>query len=147
MLHALTVLAYLVTHDHAHSDHLLRLSVTQAPHSLLLRWGNVPAETHSLALIVKDMSGNPRKYHSVLYNLPGRNSALILKKHPHFNPHVIGLNSWGKQEYHEPKHAIEIDIYALDKRFSSQYVMNGQLLESKIQGHLIAKGTKVVVPG
>ena len=145
MVSTVTVLAYLLTHGFGHKN-CLKLSVHQDKAKTQISWKNVPPESYSLALVIKDLSVKNPKYYGVLYNLPIAARAVALDHREHASSAHWGFNTWGETKFHSvgPKKHLQISLYALDKRFSSNQKITGQWLESHLKGHVIAKTKRVV---
>lgn len=156
MIDTMTVLVYLLTHNPGHSTHLQisalfpKNSCVQKTPSPQLRWKKVPPESTSLALIIKDAPSHKTStkphYYWIVYNLSPDLKGLSFGADAKINPYDKGINSWGKNNYHAPcwrnkLHPIEIELVALDKRFSARYKMTGEKLEQKIKSSTLASGT------
>ena len=156
MVNTMTVLAYLLTHDPGYASHLklqvrAPMNCTQQIESPLLRWGDVPPEAASLAIIIKDAPSEKNKrtaekphYYWVVYNLPVETTLLPYGSNLTINRHDVGINSWGNHSYHTQclngqSHPVEIELFAVKKRFSAQQPMTGERLEQKIKGNALAK--------
>jgi Raf kinase inhibitor-like YbhB/YbcL family protein len=149
MFDTLTVIAYLLGNEPVHPRHLQlqaqflekeKTTCVQTALSPQLKWKSIPPEATSLALIIKDK----KEYYWVVYNLPAQINGLPYGANVQMTPHDEGLNSWGQKKYHAlcPKNVIApvtVELYALDKRFDAVKPMTGELLERKIQGHVLAK--------
>jgi phosphatidylethanolamine-binding protein (PEBP) family uncharacterized protein len=149
MFDTLAVIAYLLGNDSGHSARLQLQATflekekpvcTQTVQSPQLRWKNVPLETTSLALIVKDK----KEYYWVAYNLPVQINGLPFGSNTQIRAQDEGENSWGEKNYHTVcaaniTHPVTIELYALDKNFNAPHAMTGTELEKKIKGHVLAK--------
>lgn len=153
MFDTLTVLAYLITHESQYSGRLhLRVlfSEKQAPVSCVqhvaspqLRWRGVPPEADSLAVIIKDnqpeeKTGKPN-YYWVAYNLPTGEKGLPFGISDEMNPNDQIITYHSPWACNNPMPSVQIELYALDKRFGANKKMTGAMLEKKIQGHILAK--------
>lgn len=147
MFDTLTVMAYLLSHHSGYVDRL-KLQVIQPAQqqcvqdavSPALRWQGVPPEAASLAVIVRDK----QRYDWVAYNLPVTTTGLPFGASQHMSSHDQGMNSWGKKTYHlscgqDSLNPVYVELYVLDKRFSVQGNMTGELLEQKMKGHVLEK--------
>jgi Raf kinase inhibitor-like YbhB/YbcL family protein len=105
---------------------------------------NVPAETKTLVLIMKDVDApGGGFYHWVMWNIsPGagisENSATG----------DMGRNSAGKNKYMGPcppsgVHAYHFRVYALDKVLTLDHETDGRMLECVMEGHVLATGELV----
>lgn len=160
MIDTMTVLAYLLTHEPGHSTELNLRALIAASHSQQvvctqqiesspeLAWKDVPPEANSLALIIKDAptskTSDKPHYYWVVYNLPVEIKGLSLGANTQINPEDEGVNSWGQRGYHAPcwgskAHPIEIEVVALDKRFSARSKMTGEKLEQKMKSDVLAR--------
>ncbi|MCX7126045.1 MAG: YbhB/YbcL family Raf kinase inhibitor-like protein [Gammaproteobacteria bacterium] len=165
MFDTLTVIAYLLGNDSGLSDHL-RLkalfserkdSVVCVQHALSpqIKWQGVPPEANSLAIIIKDAKPihNTKKnhYYWVVYNLPVEVKNLPVGGNDEMNKHNEGVNSWGQRNYHtlcweKGLHPVVVELYALDKRFSTHEKITGEVLEQKMKGHILAKQSINYIP-
>ncbi|PIZ04781.1 MAG: hypothetical protein COY58_03265 [Gammaproteobacteria bacterium CG_4_10_14_0_8_um_filter_38_16] len=149
MIGTMTVLAYLLGSDVKDEGPLrLRAIFSQSQYqSPQLVWKHIPPETDSLALIIKDKQPEKnmkkRQYYWVLYNLPADATHLVTGENQRINRYVEGVNSWGSHNYypHVTSQPVTIELFALDKRFSTKSNMTGKKLEQKMQGHILEKAT------
>ena len=157
MFDTITVLAYLLRHDSRMSNNLQlqaffsekqNTAYVQSIVSPKIKWHGVPPEAESLAVVVKDASielkNEKQNYYWVVYNLPVQATQLNFGEDKKINPYDEGLNSWGAKNYHttyfeHKTHPVVVELFVLDKRFSAQNPITGDVLEKKIQGHVIAK--------
>lgn len=151
MVDTLTVIAYLLGHDPSYSDRL-RLKVlfpekqtnavcVKESVSPQLKWRGVPPAADSLALVMHDK----KNYYWVAYNLPVQAKGLPKGVNKTINTHDEGVNSFGENSYHSPwscgqkTESVVVELYALDKRFSADRKMSGDVLLSKLKDHVLAK--------
>lgn len=163
MIDTMTVLAYLLTHNPGHTSHLnlhasFPVNCAQQIESPLLRWSNVPPEAQSLALIIKDAppqqpnkTAEKPRYYWVVYNLPIESVMLPYGTNLKINPNDVGINSWRNNNYQSPcvngqLQPVEIELFALKKRFSLHHSMTGEQLEQNIKANALA-GAAVSVSG
>src|SRR3990167_10552593 len=153
MLDTLTVLTYLVTHEAGYSGRLhlhvlfpekqLPVSCAMKPESpqIQIQWSGVPPEADSLAVIIKDKNPSEKtgkaNYYWVAYNLPIEGKGLSLGGSNNMNPNNQLM------QYHSPwacrnaASTVEVELFALDKRFDENSKRTGALFEQEIQGHVI----------
>lgn len=152
MLDALTLVAYLLGSDAAHTERLrmqARFVENQHPtvcsntvESPQIRWSGVPPEANSLAIIIKDDT----YYYWVVYNLPIDATFLSFGVSEQMAHRDQGVNSWGVQNYHSRcwgsvMHPVTVALFALDKRLAPDKKMTGAMLEKKMKGHVLSKVT------
>src|SRR3990167_3814446 len=82
----------------------------------------------------------------VVYNLPVDSTGFQAGQSNQTSKNNIGLNSWGQKNYHRLIYPAQndlalIEIYALDKKFSTIKNITGAHLERKMTGHVLASGT------
>lgn len=160
MLDTLTVIAYLVG-QHQGNGHPLRLNAhffekqnhiacVQQAVSPQLRWANVPPEANSLAVVVRD---EKKHYYWITYNLPTDAKGLPLGVNKTINVNDVGINSFGQRDYYSPwscgqkiNSPVIVELYALDKRFSTRKIISSDALYAKIKKHNLAKAQIVVPP-
>ena len=146
MIDTVTLLTYMLTHGFGCADRL-KLTVAQSKNKTQLEWKNVPPETHSLALVIKDSSTKHPRYYGVLYNLPADSHGVKFDQHKHVNNNYWGVNTWGEAKLHHlPLHEkhLSVSLYALDERFSKKRNVTGKWVESHLKGHVIAKSKQVI---
>lgn len=109
-----------------------------------ITWKHIPIGTDSLALIIKDKlpahSKQKPYYYWVVYNLPKELQQLPVGANQFMNSNTVGWNSFGKRNYHAPcfakhRHPLEIELIAVDRRFSIHQKISGEILEKKITTH------------
>ena len=150
MLDTLTVMAYLLGSD-PEKGKALHMTVSfpekAAVVSPMIRWKNVPPEAESLAIVIHDQQ---KHYYWVAYNLPTDAIGLPLGASQNMQAFHEGLNSYGERSYHSPwalgqrPQGLSVELYALDKRFSTHQALSGDQLYAKIKGHTLVKTTVVV---
>ena len=126
-----------------------------------LSWGNVPAGTRQIALVVDDPDApTPEPWvHWVLYQIPGDATSLAENVPPQprlENPSGArqGRNSWKSGRtigYRGPApppgsgtHHYHFHIYALDAALDLQPELDKAALLQAIQGHVLGEGELVV---
>lgn len=140
MLHVLTLVSYLLGHDHDHKRiQKLFLSASKENQILHVNCSHVPPRAHSLVVLVKEKSPT-KHYDLVLYNLPPRSSDIWINQ---VNKEYFGLNDWGHHRFHAPQSKAKITVYALDERLDYCKTMTGHELKTKIKSHLVAMGEVV----
>jgi Raf kinase inhibitor-like YbhB/YbcL family protein len=122
-----------------------------------LRWGELPAGTQELALIVDDPDA-PREQpfvHWVMYKIPADTAGLpeAMPKQTRLKSlagAVQGKNSFGKIGYGGPAppaghgtHHYHFHLYALDKPLQVSGGMDKESLIAAMSGHLLAVGDLV----
>lgn len=143
MLHVLTLVSYLLGHDHDHKRiQKLFLSANKENQMLHVNCRHIPPKAHSLVLFVKEKN-TPNPYDLVLYNLPPRASDIWINQ---VNKEYFGLNDWGHHRFHTPQSAAEITVYAIDERLDYCKTMTARELKTKIKTHLVAMGETLLTP-
>lgn len=117
-----------------------------------LVWGEVPAGTRSLAVIVEDPDApdprHPQRIwcHWVLYNIPPGTRELPEGARPDTLPRGVlqGLNDWGRTGYGGPnppigRHRYFYKLYALDTVLPNLGTPTRQQLLEAMQGHILAE--------
>ena len=114
-----------------------------------LAWGDPPAGTQSLALIMDDPDAPAGTWdHWIVFNLPAD-----VRKLPEDMPAgmkfgdvaaTFGKNSWGRSEYGGPcppggTHRYFFKLYALDTTLSVCENASKKQVMAAIQGHILAK--------
>jgi len=117
-----------------------------------LQWEGVPAQTHSLALIVDDPDAPDPKapkmtwVHWVLYNIPptttGLPEAVSAKSLPAGTEE--GVNDWKRTGYGGPcppigRHRYFFKLYALDTVLEGLHHPTKTQVEQAMQGHIISQ--------
>lgn len=144
MFDTLAVMAYLVG-SHPEKDKSLKMVVAfpekPALVSPMIRWKNMPPETDSIAVIIRD---DQKHYYWVAYNLPPDATKLPYGASQLMIPHDEGINSFGQQGYHSPwashypHQTITIELFALNRRLSADRALSGDSLLTKVQSAEIA---------
>ncbi len=117
-----------------------------------LKWGDVPGDAKTLALIVDDPDApDPRApkmtwVHWVLYNIPAHATGLLEGVASSALPPgtLEGLNDWKETGYRGPcppigKHRYFHKLYALDVTLDDLGEPTKAELEQAMQGHVIAQ--------
>jgi Raf kinase inhibitor-like YbhB/YbcL family protein len=101
----------------------------------------IPAGTKSMALIVDDPDAPRRPFvHWLLYNLPA-----VDRIDEDSAPGTQGMNDYGKKDYGGPcpppgkPHRYFFKLYALDTQLALKGVVDKELLEKAMQGHILAQ--------
>ena len=113
-----------------------------------LEWGDLPAGTQSLALIVDDPDAPdpaaPRMtwVHWVLYDLPAHSRGLKERGEPLPPGTREGLNDWGRAGYGGPcppvgRHRYFFKLYALDVQLGDLGMPKKAGVEKAMQGHVL----------
>jgi hypothetical protein len=116
-----------------------------------LRWQTPPEGTESLAIIVSDPDTPNRRvfYHWIVYNLPPRTRQLleaVPRQDMLTDGSRQGVNSARKTGYMGPcppplsKHRYYFTLYALDKKLVLPPGAGIDLVETAMQGHILATG-------
>lgn len=121
-----------------------------------LNWGELPAGTKSLALIVDDPDapdpGAPRTTwtHWVVYNIPPGATGLPEGISSYNLPvgAIQGLNDWKRTRYSGPcpasgRHRYFYKLYALDTVFTDLGTPTKAALERAMQGHVVGQAQLV----
>ena len=118
--------------------------------SVPLSWGEIPAGTQSLALIIDDPDApdpkNPKRtwVHWVVYNIPPEVSQLPAGAADDLPEGAqTGKNDWGKTTYGGPcppigRHRYFHKLYALDTKLDLQRPTKAEL-EQAMKGHILAQ--------
>lgn len=128
-----------------------RYSCEGADVSPQLQWAAGPEGTESYAVIVTDPDTPNRKifYHWILYNIPARTHSLLegqAKQSLLTDGSRQGLNSARAVGYMGPcppppgKHRYFFTVYALDKMITLPPNPGIDLVETALQGHILATG-------
>lgn len=117
-----------------------------------LRWGDLPAEAESLALVVVDPDAPDPKApkrtftHWVLYNLPADSRGLEEGVTSAGLPPgtLQGKNDFGKTQYDGPsppigEHRYFFRLYALDAALPDLHGPGRHKLEAAMEGHILAE--------
>jgi Raf kinase inhibitor-like YbhB/YbcL family protein len=115
-----------------------------------LSWGNPPAGTQSLALIMDDPDAPGGTWdHWILFNIPADMRELqenlpITGKNQDPNAIFVGNNSWGRADYGGPcppsgTHRYFFKLYALDTTISLLPGATKQELLNNMDGHILAE--------
>ena len=145
MFDTLAAVAYLLGSDAKKEGHLrVQAFLAQKPVAMCLynqspkiQWQNVPPQTNSLALIIRDKT----HYYWVVYNLPADAKFLPANTNAEINRHDEGFNSWGVKNYHaicSNKNPITVELFAVDKRFATANMTGDELIQ-KMRGNVIEK--------
>ena len=121
-----------------------------------LSWGEPPAGTRSLALIVDDPDAPdpaaPRRtwVHWVVHDIPASATELPEDAGARGLPSGarVGKNDWSKARYGGPcppigRHRYFFKLYALDQMLSDQHDPKKAALEKAMQGHVLAQAELV----
>ena len=152
IIDTMAVLAYLLGDDAGHNKKIILdvplSQISQATNTNpAIYWKNIPPEAASLALVIKEITIFQKPiYYWVVYNLPVDSTGFQAGQSNQTSKNNIGLNSWGQKNYHRLIYPAQndlalIEIYALDKKFSTIKNITGAQLERKMNGHVLASGT------
>jgi Raf kinase inhibitor-like YbhB/YbcL family protein len=109
-----------------------------------LKIGTVPANTHSLVLIVDDLDAPAGIWtHWLVWNLPADTASIPDGKLP--TGAVLGKNSFGRVQYDGPAppsgtHRYFFHIFALDTALTLPPGSDRDALESAMKGHVVGTG-------
>ncbi len=101
---------------------------------------DIPAGTEELALIVDDPDAPMGTWvHWLVYNIP-----VVSRIEENSLPGKLGVNNFGKKEYHGPcppsgTHRYFFKIYSLDKKLDLPQGISKGELEKAIKGHILDK--------
>jgi Raf kinase inhibitor-like YbhB/YbcL family protein len=113
-----------------------------------LSWGELPAGTRSLALIVDDLDTSSKFTHWVIFNMPSdiRELPESVSGRSVMSGVLEGKNDFGKVGYGGPcppsgkAHRYRFALYALDITINLEAgASKGQLLDA-VKGHILAQG-------
>ncbi|TAL59823.1 MAG: YbhB/YbcL family Raf kinase inhibitor-like protein [Legionella sp.] len=112
-----------------------------------LNWINVPKNTVSLSLIVKDLTSSKPIYQWVIYDIPASISSIDESSGALPAQILQGKNSWNKTGYYGlcpplgKLHVYEFSLYALDKKLNLPVGVDAQTLLQAMEGSVVQKAT------
>jgi len=115
-----------------------------------LAWGQVPAGTAGLAILVTDPDApGGNFFHWVVYSIPPGTRSIpagAVERAGLPGGSIQGVNDFGRQGYGGPcppkgkPHHYHFTVYALDSAVSPAGTRDGRMLARAMEGHILARG-------